>query len=193
MGGDRAGVPKEKISIARGVLKSLPLLFFVFLISLEDGCRYNEVMNARYMILGVLALGIGFGASSCQSTSSVPETRPVGESVLTAAQLREAETALSFSRHVQPILEERCLHCHDGKEMPGKFSFATREEAFQGGRIVPGDAEGSLVIVSLTTGNHAMSMPAVGTAPAPEEVEVLKRWIDAGADWPAGVRLRPKN
>jgi hypothetical protein len=29
----------------------------------------------------------------------------------------------------------------------------------------------------------------VGTRVPPEEIDVLRRWIDAGADWPAGVRL----
>ena len=131
---------------------------------------------------------------ACESMKeSQAETRPVGEPVLSEAQLREARTALSFPEHVKPILEERCLHCHNKKEMPGKFSLETRAEAFADGRrIVPGNASGSTMIVALTTGNHALTMPAVGTAPPQEEVEVLKRWIDAGAEWPTGETLRPR-
>lgn len=108
-----------------------------------------------------------------------PETSPVGESLLSPGELKTAESAVVFSDHVKPILEGHCLYCHDGKEMPGKFSFATRDAAFQGKQIVPGNADASSMIIALTTGNHALS-----TAPSPEEVEVLKCWINQGADWP---------
>ena len=132
---------------------------------------------------------ISLALCSCQVDEG-PETRPVGEPVLSAAQLREAKTAVSFTAHVQPILEERCLYCHDGKEMPGKYNLTTRTDAMEGGRIVPGNAGQSRLILVLTTGNHAASMPAVGSAPPREEIEVLERWIDAGAEWPAGVALK---
>jgi uncharacterized membrane protein len=139
--------------------------------------------------------GLGLGCAlvvGCRTVDEDSETRPVGEPVLSAAELAEARVAVGFPKHVKPILEERCLHCHNRKELPERFSLETRVEAFKGGkRIVPGRANESLLIIVLTTGNHAMAMPAVGTAPPQEEIQVLKRWIDAGADWPAGLTLRP--
>lgn len=120
------------------------------------------------------------------------ETRPVGEPILSKEQLRRAAVKVSFTEHVRPILEDRCLHCHSRKAMPGKFSLESRAEAMKGGRIVPGNSRASFLITVLTTGNHAMTMPAVGTAPPPEEIEVLKRWINAGAAWPSGVSLSPR-
>ena len=97
----------------------------------------------------------------------------MGEPILSAAELEEAKVSVNFTRHVKPILEERCLHCHNKKEMPGKFSLETRKEAMADGRrIVPGAAGKSGLIISLTTGNHALTMPAVGTAPPKEEIEV---------------------
>lgn len=47
------------------------------------------------------------------------ETRPEGDPELSADELREAKTSVDFVKHVKPILESRCLYCHDGKEMPG--------------------------------------------------------------------------
>lgn len=131
-------------------------------------------------------------AAGCETVQEGAETRPVGEPVLSPAQLQEARVALSFRDHVRPILEERCLHCHNKREMPAKYSLESRAEAFDGRRIVPGKANESLLITVLTTGNHAMTMPAVGTAPPREEIEVLKRWIDAGAEWPRGAVLKPR-
>ena len=141
----------------------------------------------------LLLLGGGLLLTGCQSLDRGPETREVGESVLDAAETRTAlRGTVDFERHVRPILEVRCLHCHDGKEMPGKYNLSTRFEAFKDGRIVPGNAAQSLVIITLTTGNHALSMPAVGAAPAREDVEVLRRWIHQGASWPEGATLRPR-
>ncbi len=132
--------------------------------------------------------------AACRTmTDEGAETRPVGQPVLSEAQLKEAREAVSFSKHVRPILEERCMHCHNKVEMPGKFSLETRAEAMADSRrIIPGNSANSLLITVLTTGNHALSMPAVGTAPPKQEIEVLKLWIDAGADWPARTRLRPR-
>lgn len=142
--------------------------------------------------LGLVLAGLLVGG--CGTTEEGPETRPVGEPILSEAQLREARVAVSFEAHVQPILEERCVHCHNQEQMPGKFNLETRAAALRDGRrIVPGKSEQSIMIIALTTGNHALSMPAVGTAPPPEEIEVLRAWIDAGAPWPAGVTLRSRD
>lgn len=130
-------------------------------------------------------------ASCGTSTDSRPETRPLGDSVLPESELAAARKNPDFEKHVRPILEERCLHCHNGRELPDKFDLTTRETAFRDPRIiVPGDASSSLLIIALTTGNHALTMPAVGTAPPPEEVAVLESWINAGAKWPEGAKLR---
>ncbi len=142
------------------------------------------------------AAAIVCAVPGCTSIDEGPETRPAGEPVLSAAQLREAQGGVDFERHVRPILEARCLACHDGKEMPGQYSLATREEAFRAGpkgpRIVPGHANQSLLYVSISTGNHALSMPVVGIRVAAEDIQVLRRWIDGGAAWPEGRQLRAR-
>lgn len=136
---------------------------------------------------------VGLALAGCSGVEKPPvaETRPVGEPVLSDKQLREAKVAVSFTDHVKPILEERCLYCHNGRELPGKLDLRTRASAMAPGpfgpRILPGKGEESLLISFISTGNHAMSMPAVGTRVAPEEVEVLTRWIDQGATWPEGT------
>jgi len=143
--------------------------------------------------MGCLALVLAGCAAPVEEGA---ETRPEGEAVLSAAALAEAKTAVTFVKHVKPILEARCLYCHNGKEMPGKFDLSTRATAMAAGasgpRIVPGNAEGSLLIAFISTGNHGKSMPAVGTRVSPEEIEVLRQWINVGAQWPAGEAGRLK-
>lgn len=140
-------------------------------------------------ILGILALVAGV-VVGCASVDEGAETRPEGDPVLSPAELREAGQEVNFERHVKPILESHCLYCHDGRELPGKFDLTSREKAMAAGpsgpRIVPGSAKASLMISFISSGNHSKSMPAVGTRVSPEDVEVLRRWIDAGATWPKG-------
>ena len=141
----------------------------------------------------VLALGFGLGLLvwGCGAVPGGPETRPVGPSVLSAAELRASRRSVDFERHVRPILEGRCLGCHNDEERSGDFSLATRFEATKDSRVVPGKADESLMIIFLTTGNPSLTMPAVGSAPPDEEIRILRRWINEGAKWPQGVRLGP--
>jgi uncharacterized membrane protein len=135
-----------------------------------------------YTIAGMVLLAVG-----CASVNEGPETRPKGESVVSKEALKEAKRSVDFERHVKPIFEARCMYCHDGREMPGKFDLSKRSTAMASGtsgpRIVPGNADASLLISFISTGNHAKSMPTVGTQVTPEEVEVLRNWINAGAKW----------
>lgn len=146
----------------------------------------------NYILGTALLLVVGCAAPVDEGA----ETRPEGDPVLSAAEFREAKESVDFVKHVKPILESRCLYCHDGKEMPGKWNLSSRKTALASGasgpRIVPGSAEGSLMISFISKGNHAMSMPAVGTRVTKGEIEVLRNWIDAGAKWPEGSagRLR---
>ena len=82
--------------------------------------------------------------SACKVTQpEASETAPVGPSVLTEQDQQAAMSGkVSFKKHVAPVLESRCLPCHNGKTMPNLFSMTSRAAAFQAGalgpRIVPG-------------------------------------------------------
>jgi len=83
---------------------------------------------------------------------------------------------------------ERCSQCHGaGLQMSG-LNLSTREAMLKGGEkgpaIVPGNAEASL-LYKRVAGLQAplMPMPPV-PALKPEEVALLKGWIDQGAKWP---------
>lgn len=131
---------------------------------------------------------------ACKHTeNSGSETAPVGPSVLSEQAMKDAlHGKVSFSTHIKPVLESRCLPCHDGKTMPGLFSMTTRDAAFQNGalgpRIVPGKPEQSLLFLNPRGTHKAVNvMPPVGNRLTPEELKLLGRWIEQGADWPQGT------
>lgn len=140
----------------------------------------------RWYGLAMLAL-----AGGCSGVSEGPETRPMGRPVLSAAELEKTKTEVRFVKHVKPILEARCVHCHSGEKPGADFSLESRRGALSSGprgpRILPGDPDHSLLIVVVGTGNHGLTMPAVGMRMPEEEIEVLRRWISQGAAWPDGA------
>ena len=146
-----------------------------------------------------MGMGVLVMVAGCAGVDKESETRPMGRPVLSEAEMREARAEVRFDRHVKPILEKRCLDCHRGQDPSAGFSLENRQSAMQPGprgpRIVPGDPDRSLLITVVSTGNHGLSMPAVGMQVPDEDVEVLRLWIQEGAKWPPGPAgtLRPRD
>src|SRR5262249_45007515 len=90
-----------------------------------------------------------------------------------------------LARGVRPILM-RCVECHAGGEPAGGLDLRTRSSAIRGGEsgtaIRPKDAAGSLVYRKVATGK----MPPKERL-RPEQVALIRRWIEAGAEWDAAL------
>ncbi len=99
-----------------------------------------------------------------------------------------------FSERVAPILEARCVHCHEGTKPKGGLSLVTAELVRQGGdsgpAVVAGKPDESL-LVDYITGNEPQ-MPKGEQPLAPTDVTAIREWVASGAEWPAGVELADK-
>jgi hypothetical protein len=99
-----------------------------------------------------------------------------------------------FREHVAPILEQRCLHCHGAETPKGGLSLASRKGLFRGGEngpaVVPGKPEESLLLEMVS--GEAPEMPKKDKPLSKEQVEGLRRWVEAGAHWPEGVALQSR-
>ncbi|MBK1834880.1 c-type cytochrome domain-containing protein [Roseibacillus ishigakijimensis] len=114
------------------------------------------------------------------------ESKLKSRPVLSPRLQAETQSYLDFARHVKPILEERCVWCHDGSDKKMPYSLVNREKAFAGKRIVPGQPEKSLLYLAASGEHPTLQMPAVGVQVAATDLEVLRRWIATGAVWPMG-------
>ena len=108
------------------------------------------------------------------------------------------EERVDFNAQVRPIFNQKCITCHGGVKKNGDFSLLFREEALQpaeSGRraIIPGDADGSELIKRLVDHDPEVRMPLKAEPLSPEEVAVLKRWIDQGAHWADHWAYLPPN
>lgn len=146
---------------------------------------------SRRVITAVLVLA---SLAACQHAPEESETRPAGANVLPEAELAKAlRGRVRFERHVKPVLEAKCLACHQVEAMPGRLSLESREAALRSGTlgtfILPGRPQDSRFLQNLSKA-HAVAMPPVGETLTREEEQLLTRWIAQGAEWPAGAAGR---
>jgi uncharacterized membrane protein len=110
------------------------------------------------------------------------------------------KTAVSFANDVWPILEKRCVECHetahagpDGKlkKPKGGVTLDSKEgiQASKKGKLVVGKKpDDSLLYTAITLpADHEDRMPPAkkGEPLTKEQAESIKKWIDAGADFGA--------
>ncbi|MGH9853600.1 MAG: DUF1549 domain-containing protein, partial [Blastocatellia bacterium] len=95
---------------------------------------------------------------------------------------------VDFNREIRPILSDNCFACHgpDENQRKARLRFDTKEGAFaKPGVITPGDAAQSKLIKRVTSKDPDVVMPppASGHKLNDKQIELLKRWIDEGAQW----------
>ena len=97
-----------------------------------------------------------------------------------------------FSKKIGPLLERKCLTCHNSQEKKGDFSLQTRDEILSSGFVVAGKPDESHLLSLLVpeSPDKKPLMPRDGAPLKPEEVALLREWITAGAVWPDAVTLQ---
>ena len=111
-----------------------------------------------------------------------------------------ANHRIDFSKEIQPIFEASCIKCHGRGKDKGGLRIDTRETLLKGGDsgavIVPGKSADSLLIALVEGFDPDSVMPKKGSRLTPEQIGVLRAWIDQGAEWDPHVtfgRLPPAN
>ena len=108
------------------------------------------------------------------------------------AKAPAATGAVDYARDIQPLFAKHCYECHGPAKHKGGLRLDSRTHAFQAADsgekpIVPGDAADSHVLKLVRGDDPDMVMPPEGkTRLSPQEIDLLTRWINAGATWPDG-------
>jgi len=107
----------------------------------------------------------------------------------------QSPTGPDFDKDVAPILRKYCAGCHNDDDREGKLSVASYDAIQKGGArgaaITAGDGQLSR-LVRVLTGKGEPKMPPEGSeAPKAADIELLVKWIDAGAKGPKGVSAPP--
>ena len=102
---------------------------------------------------------------------------------------------VDFVKQVKPLLEGACTHCHGAKEDKGDFRMHTLEDMKKGNEngpgLTPGDPSKSAIYTTLLLDieDDMVMPPKKETKLEKSQIEVIKTWIEQGAEWPAGVTL----
>lgn len=97
---------------------------------------------------------------------------------------------IDFSRDVQPVFQQHCVKCHGGVKREGGLSLLAPHDAFRPAEsgataVVSRRPEASELVRRITAADPDERMPAEGPALSAAQIEMLRRWITAGATWPA--------
>jgi len=101
----------------------------------------------------------------------------------------QSPAPVDFARDVQPLLRANCYGCHGESLQSGNFRLDRRRDSLpnrvgaNNARIVPGNSAASRLYQRITGSQGGLLMPPTGALP-PEEIGLLKAWIDQGAAWP---------
>ncbi|MFN7625008.1 MAG: DUF1549 domain-containing protein, partial [Acidobacteriota bacterium] len=102
-----------------------------------------------------------------------------------------ADASIRFGRDVLPILAAHCFSCHGPEEGNRKAGLRLDlEESAKAPRragtpIKPGDPAASLIMARITSADPDLVMPPASAHRkiSPAQIELLRRWIAAGAPW----------
>ena len=105
--------------------------------------------------------------------------------VLASAILGAADTPISYTREIRPILSENCFYCHgqDPNQRKADIRFDTLQGQKESGTITPGKPSESPLIDRIHSGDATKLMPPPKSNRklTAEQKKLLERWIAEGA------------
>src|SRR5688572_5283382 len=100
-----------------------------------------------------------------------------------------AREDVDFARDVYPLLKRACFDCHGKEKQEGGLRLDVRKDALRGGDSGPawvaGKADESELLRRITLPREdEEAMPARGALLTKTQIDLVRRWIEAGAKWP---------
>jgi YHS domain-containing protein/mono/diheme cytochrome c family protein len=111
--------------------------------------------------------------------------------ILTGSGLA-GQAAVEFQKDIAPILLQRCVKCHGAEKQKGDLRLDRRAHVFpedtEVWTVQPGKPDDSELLRRLgLPADDDDRMPNEGEPLAAEQIDLVRRWIAAGADWPAAA------
>jgi mono/diheme cytochrome c family protein len=96
---------------------------------------------------------------------------------------------IDFAKDVQPIFRKSCYGCHGEKTQLGGLRLDSKQVVLSK-EIQPGDAAKSALYQRVAGIGDQARMPMGGKL-EPQQIAVIKSWIDQGANWPDNISAAP--
>ena len=111
----------------------------------------------------------------------------MGLVVLIAGIIPVAAHAVDYDKDIKTLLLERCVSCHGSVKQKGGLRLDAGKLVKKGGEhaaVIPGKSSDSLLMERILSTDEDERMPPEGGRLTPAQVELLRKWIDAGAPHP---------
>lgn len=113
------------------------------------------------------------------------------------ANAQEPSATIDFQRDIRPILSDTCYKCHgpDGEERKADLRLDTEEGLFDSSMVVPNEPASSELYLRIVSEDEdtLMPPPKSGRKLTDTQKDLIKRWIEQGANWQNHWSLRPAN
>jgi mono/diheme cytochrome c family protein len=123
----------------------------------------------KFLICGLFAVAVSYNVISFQPRVA-------------------AQSQIDFKRDVEPIFAQACYQCHGAKKALGQLRLDVKSLAMKGGisgpSILPGNGKASRLMQRILGEGDEIRMPMGGDPLKPEQIELIRKWIDEGAHWP---------
>src|SRR5438309_6399767 len=137
-------------------------------------------MKCPFTMTVLAFLWVGCGGASAKITPDQAKTLPP-----------PAARKIDFAKEIKPIFEASCIKCHGRGRTKGDLSIESRDTLLKGGEsgraIVPGRSQESHLIELVAGLDPDSVMPQKGKRLTPEQIGLLRAWIDQGAPWDANI------
>ncbi len=100
----------------------------------------------------------------------------------------DSPVGINFQTQIWPILQRKCLRCHDSNITEAGLNLESKTLSEAGGHtgntILGNDPQQSELFQRIISDDEAYRMPNEGTPLSQAEIEVFREWISQGSDWP---------
>ncbi|MBS1914813.1 MAG: hypothetical protein JST87_00980 [Bacteroidetes bacterium] len=103
------------------------------------------------------------------------------------------DSVIVFTDIIQPILNAKCISCHNPNKLKGELDLTKIESIIKGGKsgntIVAGDIDKSELFHRITLPKESAKYMPADNRPSltPIEIGFIKRWIESGADYKKNI------
>jgi ankyrin repeat protein len=103
--------------------------------------------------------------------------------VFAAIYFAQAPDRVDFARDIQPIFQQNCISCHGPAQQMNGLRLDRRSSVFGPRIVTPASLEYSFLYARVSGNLAGPQMPPTGPLRA-QQIDLIKRWIEQGAEWP---------
>jgi uncharacterized membrane protein len=174
-------------------------LFFIasFIYWIRDSHWYKAPIAKA----GALLTAVGLVLTGHYGSALTHGNNFIFEPISSTRQLPQVplEKAVVFDDVIKPILDQKCVSCHNADKVKGQLMLTDAESLLKGGKsgrlFVPGNPQVSLLLerIHLPLEEKKHMPPSGKPQLTAEEVQLLALWVKANADFKQKVITLPAN